>query len=75
MNYAEKTVPIFIPTSVAFLVSVDITVMIFAEALCSSRVIILFFFFFYRYWSLGFIMWEYFRRGQWKENDSVTHVG
>lgn len=45
MNYAEKIVPIFILPSVAFLVSVDITVMIFAEAVCSSRVIILFFFF------------------------------
>lgn len=74
MNYAEKIVPIFILTSVAFLVSVDITVMIFAEAVCSSRVIILFFFFFH-YWNLGFIMWEYFRRGQWKENDSLTRVG
>ena len=34
MNYAEKITPIFILISVAFLVSVDITIMIFAEALC-----------------------------------------
>ena len=42
MNYAEKIAPIFILISVAFLVSVDITIMIFAEALCFCRVKILF---------------------------------
>ena len=42
MNYAEKIAPIFILISVAFLVSVDITIMIFAKALCFCRVKILF---------------------------------
>lgn len=38
----KKITPIFILISVAFLVSVDITIMIFAEALCFCRVKILF---------------------------------